>query len=41
MFVLGDRDGAVARYLAWIRSDEGQRIVAKVGYVPLRPGEGS
>jgi phosphate transport system substrate-binding protein len=27
--------GEVASYLAWIRSDEGQRVVKDVGYFPL------
>jgi phosphate transport system substrate-binding protein len=27
--------GAVAKYIAWIRSDEGQRVVKDVGYFPL------
>jgi phosphate transport system substrate-binding protein len=27
--------GAIADYLAWIRSDEGQKVVKEVGYFPL------
>ncbi|NDE98017.1 MAG: phosphate ABC transporter substrate-binding protein, partial [Verrucomicrobia bacterium] len=27
--------GEVAKYLTWIRSDEGQKIVKDVGYFPL------
>ena len=27
--------GEVAQYLAWIRSDEGQKVVKDVGYFPL------
>jgi len=35
MYTLGEAEGAVAEYLAWIRSAEGQRIVAETGFVPL------
>ncbi len=27
--------GAVAKYIAWIRSDDGQKVVKDVGYFPL------
>ena len=36
IFTIGEPHGEVKRYLDWIHSDEGQRIVAAVGYVPLR-----
>ena len=28
-------EGEVAKYLAWIRGDEGQKLVKDVGYYPL------
>jgi phosphate transport system substrate-binding protein len=31
--------GEVAAYLAWIRGEEGQRIVKEAGYYPLPPGD--
>ena len=27
--------GDVAKYLGWIRSDDGQKVVKEVGYFPL------
>jgi len=36
-YTLGPPEGAVADYLDWIRSDEGQCIVSEVGYAPMRP----
>jgi len=39
MYTLGPPQGAVARYLAWVQSPAGQRIVAENGYVPLPPGD--
>jgi phosphate transport system substrate-binding protein len=36
IFTMGEPHGEAKRYLDWILSDEGQRIVAAVGYVPLR-----
>jgi phosphate transport system substrate-binding protein len=36
-YTLGQPEGAVADYLDWIRSDEGQCIVREVGYAPMRP----
>ena len=33
-------DGPVRRLLAWILSDEGQRLMQSAGYVPLRTPEG-
>jgi phosphate transport system substrate-binding protein len=35
LYTLGEPQGAVAEFLEWILSDEGQKIVAKKGYVPL------
>lgn len=35
LYTLGEPKGAVAEFLEWILSDEGQKIVAKKGYVPL------
>ena len=36
-YTLGQPEGAVADFLAWILSDEGQCIVREVGYAPMRP----
>jgi phosphate transport system substrate-binding protein len=36
VFTIGQPQGAIRQYLDWILSDDGQRIVAAVGYVPLR-----
>jgi phosphate transport system substrate-binding protein len=35
MYTLGDPVGAVKKYLDWLNSDAGQKIVLKSGYVPL------
>jgi phosphate transport system substrate-binding protein len=35
MYTAGEPIGAVADYLAWILSQEGQQIVADLGFVPL------
>jgi len=35
MYTLGEAEGPVAQYLEWIRSPDGQRIVAETGFVPL------
>lgn len=35
MYTLGKPTGAIKKYLEWILSDEGQEIVARMGYVPL------
>ena len=35
MYTLGEPAGAVKKYLDWILSDAGQKIVRKSGYVPL------
>jgi len=41
MYTLGQPAGAVKEYLDWIRSDEGQKILARIGYVPLPAAERS
>ena len=35
IYTLGDPEGATAEYLAWIMSDEGQKVVTELGYVPV------
>jgi phosphate transport system substrate-binding protein len=35
MYTLGDPAGAVKKYLDWVNSDAGQKIVLQSGYVPL------
>ncbi len=35
MYTLGEPGGAVKKYLDWIHSEEGQKILAQSGYVPL------
>ncbi|MBN1364755.1 MAG: phosphate ABC transporter substrate-binding protein [Syntrophaceae bacterium] len=35
MYTAGDATGDVAKYLAFVKSTEGQKIVAKEGFVPL------
>jgi phosphate transport system substrate-binding protein len=35
MYTSGEPTGAMKEYLDWIVSDEGQRIVAELGFVPL------
>jgi phosphate transport system substrate-binding protein len=36
MYTAGEPEGETKRYLDWIHSPAGQRLVAAVGYVPLR-----
>ena len=36
MYTAGEPTGAVKRYLDWILSDEGQRIILNKGYAPVR-----
>jgi len=36
MYTNGEPQGAVEHYLDWIKSDAGQRVLAKKGYPPLR-----
>jgi phosphate transport system substrate-binding protein len=40
MYTLGEPAGPVKKYIDWIHSDEGQKIVVQSGYVPL-PKAGS
>lgn len=40
MYTLGEPSGHVKQYLDWVRSDAGQKIVVRSGYVPL-PKAGS
>jgi len=35
MYTLGEPTGAVKKYMEWVLSDAGQRIVTQSGYVPL------
>ncbi len=37
LYTLGDPEGAVKHYIDWIRSEEGQAVVAQQGYVPVEP----
>lgn len=39
MYTAGEPQGAIAAYLDWIRSPEGQAIVGELGFVPLEAGE--
>lgn len=34
IYTVGEPEGALKHYLAWIMSDEGQAIVSEIGYVP-------
>ena len=36
IYTLGEPTGAIKEYLDWILSEEGQRIVLEMGYVPVR-----
>jgi phosphate transport system substrate-binding protein len=36
MYTAGEPEGAIAEYLDWIRSPEGQVIVGELGFVPLQ-----
>jgi phosphate transport system substrate-binding protein len=40
MYTLGEPTGAVKKYMDWIHSEMGQKIVVQTGYVPL-PADGS
>jgi len=40
MYTLGEPSGAVKKYIDWVHSEDGQKIVVKSGYVPL-PKAGS
>lgn len=37
IYTLGQPTGALKKYIDWVRSDAGQKIVADSGYVPLAP----
>jgi phosphate transport system substrate-binding protein len=37
LYTLGEPQGAVKRYIDWILSDDGQRVVEESGYVPVAP----
>jgi phosphate transport system substrate-binding protein len=37
LYTLGEPEGAVKRYIDWILSDAGQKIVEESGYVPVPP----
>jgi len=39
IYTAGEPTGALKDYLDWIYSPAGQRIVAEIGYVPIRPTE--
>jgi len=39
VYTLGEPQGAVKRYIDWILSDAGQKIVEESGYVPVPPEE--
>lgn len=39
MYTLGQPSGHIREYLDWILMDEGQKIVAATGYVPLKSSE--
>jgi phosphate transport system substrate-binding protein len=39
MYSLGAPTGAMQKYLDWIRSDAGQKVLEEIGYVPLPPAE--
>jgi phosphate transport system substrate-binding protein len=36
MYTQGEPSPAVKKYIDWILSDAGQKIVEKTGYVPLK-----
>jgi phosphate transport system substrate-binding protein len=39
MYTLGEAKGALKAYIDWVRTDTGQEVLAKIGYVPLKDGE--
>jgi phosphate transport system substrate-binding protein len=39
VYTLGEPEGAVKTYLAWILSDAGQKVVEDSGYVPVPPDQ--
>lgn len=36
MYTIGEPQGEVAKYLDWVKGDEGQRVLLRMGYPPLR-----
>ena len=36
MYTIGEPQGETAKYLEWIKSDDGQRVLLRKGYPPLR-----
>jgi len=40
IYTIGEPAGAVKKYLDWILSPEGQKVVLETGYVPLDPHDG-
>ncbi|MCA8949646.1 MAG: phosphate ABC transporter substrate-binding protein [Planctomycetes bacterium] len=36
MYTIGEPEGDIAAYLDWIASDDGQQVLLKKGYIPLR-----
>jgi phosphate transport system substrate-binding protein len=39
VYTLGEPQGAVKEYIAWILSGAGQKIVTEAGYVPVPPAQ--
>jgi phosphate transport system substrate-binding protein len=39
MYTLGEGTPEVQKYIAWVRSDAGQKVLEGIGYVPLKPEE--
>jgi len=39
LYTLGEPQGAVKKYIDWILSDAGQKVVEATGYVPLAPAD--
>ena len=39
MYTLGEPTGKTKEYLDWIRSDDGQAVVERIGYAPLSAKE--
>jgi phosphate transport system substrate-binding protein len=39
MYTVGEAPGPLKSYIDWVRSDAGQAVLEKIGYVPLQPAE--
>ncbi len=39
LYTLGEPQGAVKKYIDWILSDAGQKVLEDAGYVPVPPGQ--